>query len=179
MAPNHQPGGAGRESAARHGPQIVRIGDAVQDDQERACRVNAGFDQTLKGRLRKRVGPGHHSLRGVAERQARQLGPGDPAHGHMGGPGQVQDLPQRPRLVATFGHGDVVHAPPASAEQLADRLPSLDLVPPEGHRGMSSATARQAIPSRRPSAPSASARLALMLTGAPTTSASRPSMAWR
>ena len=45
-----------------------------------------------RGRLRERVGPGHHALRGVGEGQGVQLGPLHPADGHPAAPGQLQDL---------------------------------------------------------------------------------------
>ena len=89
-----QAGGAGRHRAAHDRPEVVRVGDAVEDDDERAGPVRGGTGEGVQVDCGKGIGPGHHTLGRVGEGQGVQVGPVDPAHGHPGRGRQVQDLGQ-------------------------------------------------------------------------------------
>ena len=167
-------------------------------------RQRGGVGQHALGRIRAGVGveaapghPPHHDVMTGGQIEdvvddRRLLDPIGQPHFPRRSPSGRQQLPNGPpafHLIAAeteLAPGPVLGrggAGRSAAPRLGRRtVRATALAAPSagrGHRDSSRATAQQAMPSRRPRAPSPSARLGLTLTGAPTASESPASMAGR
>ena len=197
-------GDAGALGAAQQRAQVARVGDAGGDEQERFGAPLRRAEVLERHRL-DRGGHGHHALGRLGPGLGVEPGPGHGLDGHPHAGGQLFNAVQLGRGVLVLGHQDAPYGPAAHAEQLEHGPAPLDLVSPElaqalgpgaparvgsaprslapvglagrAHTGSRRTTARQAIPSARPSAPRPSARVALTETGAPSTAPSRSTMA--
>src|SRR5581483_6837118 len=87
-----------------------------------------------------------------------------PPQRHTGGRGERRDL----AVLGGVGHPHVPDPPAPSGEQLAYRVAADNEFAAEPCHWRRRATAKQAMPSPRPNAPSPSARLPFTTTGAPT-----------
>ncbi len=131
MPGEHHAGHAGALGAPEQGPQVVRIGDAVQHQQERDPPPGVRFAQRLERRLLDRPGQGHHPLGGIGAGQGVDAPPADVVDPDPAGGRQVLDLVEDLGRIHALGHEHGSNRPPVGAEQFPHRLTTLDLVATE------------------------------------------------
>ena len=150
-------GHPGALCTAQDRAQIVGIGDAVEDQQERQSSPLGGLAQRLERGLLDRPGQGDDALRTVRAGSCIDPLARDVVHLDPALCGQRLDIVEDLGGVHAFGHEQRRHRTAPGAQQLADRLASLDLIAPEplvlrsaADRDIATARSPSAIVDRRP-----------------------------
>ena len=135
VAREEHPVDAGAVAVADDRPEVARIGDAVDGDQERRA-PGTPLDEVGELGLRQRRGEGDDALRRLAARLGVELRPSDVGDRHPVGMGQGDDVGDAVvgRAVVTDQlrrDPHLVDLAPSGDQQLADGLASLDLLAAE------------------------------------------------
>ena len=169
--PRDEHGGAGRLGRTRCGAEVLRIRDAVEDDDERLLRERERAEVTLP-QLARALGVVAQSRDDalVIGRQTIELGPVRLVHVDPGGGRRVGDRTQSLGLTDAGSDEHVRHA--SGADGLDDRASS-----PDGRRIRHRSVARARHPTPSPESPKPSGRVALTDTRSSGTSKTRASAA--
>ena len=127
---DHDAARAHRFGAARHGAQVARVGDVVEDDHERAAVVLLGrlarrVDHVADAHVRKRRGLRHDALMAAAIGLAVQHLARHHLHGGAGALRLAQDVLDEAIALHVVGHENALNGH-ARAQRLDDGALALD-----------------------------------------------------
>ena len=122
------PGDAGALGAAQDGPEVVGVGDAVDDQEEREPPPDRGLAQVLERCLLDGPGQGHHALGPLGAGHRVEAPTGDHLDGDPPTGSQGLDVVEDLGGVHALGQEDRRHRAPAGGQELAHGLAALDLV---------------------------------------------------
>ena len=111
--------------------EVARIGDAVEQEQERQRAVALWVEQVLQRCRAERLGHGEHALGAVGAGHRLELAARDLAQRDLLFVGEIDDVVEDRGVIEIAGEDHLARAAGPGHEQLADRVAPLDLVAAE------------------------------------------------